>query len=109
MWKLWLAQCVWNWLVGGKHSNTCEIFFLIREKIPIDGGLSEWTEWSQCSTTCNKDRSRKCDSPYAMFGGSDCVGYLEEETEEHSCFFDDCCPGLMRNEKKEITLQTRNT
>ena len=44
-----------------------------------------------------------------MFGGSDCVGYLEEETEEHSCFFDDCCPGLMRNEKKEITLQTRNT
>ena len=72
-------------------------FYCIREKTPIDGGLSEWTEWSKCSTNCNKERTRQCDNPYAMFGGVDCVGHLQEETEGHSCFFEDCCPGFPKD------------
>ena len=69
-------------------------FWYTREKTPIDGGLSEWSDWSRCSTVCNKERTRECNSPYAMFGGIDCVGHLKEETEENSCFFEDCCPGF---------------
>ena len=35
----------------------------------------EWTEFTQCSTTCGggmRERSRKCDSPQAKHGGLDC-------------------------------------
>ena len=96
MWTIWLGQCLWNWIVGDPIIKSDDDIYVIREKTPIDGGLSEWTEWSRCSTSCNKERTRKCDNPYTMFGGVDCVGHLEEETEEHSCFFEDCCPGFLK-------------
>ncbi|XP_067654313.1 SCO-spondin-like isoform X2 [Haliotis asinina] len=49
---------------------------------PINGGLSQWTQWSvpACSVTCGSTatltvtRTRSCSNPVPQFGGSDCTG-----------------------------------
>lgn len=44
---------------------------------PIDGGWSEWDDWSECSSECGggeKKRSRRCDNPSPTNGGNECVG-----------------------------------
>ncbi|KAJ8319985.1 hypothetical protein KUTeg_001572 [Tegillarca granosa] len=51
---------------------------------PIDGGLSRWSEWTECSQTCGlgtKSRQRSCDSPTPQYGGRDCYGATVETTE----------------------------
>ncbi|WAR26354.1 HMCN1-like protein [Mya arenaria] len=44
----------------------------------VDGGWSNWTEWTQCSVTCEgqgtQSRNRTCDNPIPMFGGAKCQG-----------------------------------
>ncbi|XP_052282978.1 uncharacterized protein LOC127879910 isoform X1 [Dreissena polymorpha] len=45
--------------------------------LPIDGGWSRWSPWSQCSKTCGageQTRYRMCDSPTPNFGGAFCSG-----------------------------------
>lgn len=51
------------------------------KKFPIDGQYSEWTQWSECSASCNsgiKTRKRFCNSPATAFGGSFCYGHDQE-------------------------------
>ncbi|XP_078577488.1 uncharacterized protein LOC144862665 [Branchiostoma floridae x Branchiostoma japonicum] len=46
----------------------------------VDGGWSDWGEWSDCSVTCGvgtESRDRTCNNP-APAGGADCVGTTEE-------------------------------
>ncbi|EDO43424.1 predicted protein [Nematostella vectensis] len=48
---------------------------------PIDGGWTEWTEWSACSKTCgagHRLRRRSCSNPKPQYGGSECKGSLEK-------------------------------
>ena len=43
--------------------------------IPINGNFSQWSEWSQCTQSCNggtQYRSRECDNPRPANGGNDC-------------------------------------
>ena len=49
----------------------------------VDGGWSDYTEWSACSQTCTnkgpgdiarKTRSRTCTNPSPAFGGDECRG-----------------------------------
>ncbi|RMX52480.1 hypothetical protein pdam_00013778 [Pocillopora damicornis] len=60
------------------------------QNCPIDGGFSNWLEWSDCSATCgggSRARSRKCDNPVPQYQGKNCVG-LSLETED--CNEEEC-------------------
>ena len=56
----------------------------------VDGGYGEWTQWSRCLQTCSPNggqtirRSRQCNAPPPMNGGSACVGPSVERVT--SCF-----------------------
>lgn len=48
---------------------------------PIDGGVSEWTEFGKCNRRCGKGvkkRIRTCTNPSPLFGGKNCDEHLEE-------------------------------
>ena len=47
----------------------------------MDGGWSEWGDWSTCSKTCGggeQSRNRECNNPVTAYFGEDCDGDLEE-------------------------------
>lgn len=57
---------------------------------PVDGGWSEWDEWSQCSVTCGNGynkRLRTCTNPYPKYGGIACEG---NEVEVKVCHVGKC-------------------
>ncbi|CAP37084.2 Protein CBR-UNC-5 [Caenorhabditis briggsae] len=45
-------------------------------KVPckLDGGWSSWGEWSACSSSCHRFRTRACTVPPPMNGGQPCFG-----------------------------------
>ncbi|XP_062505321.1 A disintegrin and metalloproteinase with thrombospondin motifs adt-1-like isoform X3 [Corticium candelabrum] len=50
---------------------------------PVDGGWAEWTDYSECTTTCgfegNQQRTRSCTNPEPMYKGEPCNGPAAEE------------------------------
>ncbi|XP_061673316.1 netrin receptor UNC5D isoform X2 [Syngnathoides biaculeatus] len=44
---------------------------------PIDGGWDEWSEWTICSSQCERQRSRECNSPAPKHRGKICEGNSE--------------------------------
>uniref|UniRef100_A0A3Q3GCY5 Netrin receptor UNC5 n=1 Tax=Labrus bergylta TaxID=56723 RepID=A0A3Q3GCY5_9LABR len=40
----------------------------------VDGGWGEWTDWSVCSSDCDRQRSRECTAPEPKHGGRLCDG-----------------------------------
>lgn len=40
----------------------------------LDGGWSEWTEWSACNRQYIRTRSHECSNPAPFCGGNDCPG-----------------------------------
>ena len=59
---------------------------------PINGGWSEFGDWSECSAVCERGtqtRTRTCTKPVPENGGTDCVG---DSTETRECNMQDC-PG----------------
>ncbi len=72
----------------------------------VDGGYSEWQEWSECSLTCGggtRHRRRLCDNPVPIQGGRMCDGADDNGVEVVS---EDCnvepCPGV-QNEKSRTS------
>ncbi|XP_057304151.1 uncharacterized protein LOC130641387 isoform X2 [Hydractinia symbiolongicarpus] len=62
-----------------------------KDPCPIDCGWTNWTDWSQCSTTCGEgisERSRSPTNPAAGHGGKNCTG---ESKQTQQCN-GPCCP-----------------
>ncbi len=81
-----------------KQIKSCE-----RPCIPVDGGVSSWSDWSLCdSNQCNisgkQIRTRTCTNPKPEHGGKDCTDKL---VEERSCSNDCQVHGGYSDWKKE--------
>ena len=49
--------------------------------IVVDGGLSQWSKYSNCTKECGggtQSRARSCSNPKPAFGGKRCNGVLKE-------------------------------
>ena len=60
------------------------------DECPVDGGWSEFGEWSECSAACGggtQSRTRSCTNPAPAHGGTDCQGL---KTESQNCNTDEC-------------------
>jgi len=74
----------------GSESQSCN-----EAPCPIDGGFSDWDEWTPCTVECgggDQTRNRRCDNPVPEFGGLECEG---DFTECQRCNLDPCpstCP-----------------
>jgi len=50
-------------------------------RCPVNGGFTEWSEWSDCSQSCGagvRSKTRTCDNPKPEFGGKSCQGEYKE-------------------------------
>ena len=60
------------------------IFTLCNYLVPIkiNGGWTEWSEWTSCSKSCGKgtqSRFRNCTNPSPQNGGNNCDGDTEKQ------------------------------
>uniref|UniRef100_A0A8B9RFF1 Netrin receptor UNC5 n=1 Tax=Astyanax mexicanus TaxID=7994 RepID=A0A8B9RFF1_ASTMX len=60
----------------------------------VDGGWSGWTEWSVCSSECERQRGRECTDPEPKHGGRLCDGAA---LDTENCTGDLCTQGESNN------------
>jgi hypothetical protein len=72
-----------------KQNLQAEILRL--EQFKIAGDWSSWGDWSTCSSSGVRERTRRCDNPAPSCGGPGCVG---NETDTASCN-EHPCGGLL--------------
>ncbi|KAJ8305174.1 hypothetical protein KUTeg_017275 [Tegillarca granosa] len=63
------------------------------ERCPIHGNWNSWTEWGLCSVSCGNGtmtRSRTCNNPPPLFGGTPCSG---DGVQTKGCNSTGPCPG----------------
>ncbi|XP_052233782.1 SCO-spondin-like [Dreissena polymorpha] len=53
----------------------------------VDGQWGAWTAWSLCTSHCNQTRTRACNNPALLHGGTDCPGL---STHTQGCYTDQC-------------------
>ncbi|XP_033118700.1 tyrosine-protein kinase Shark-like isoform X2 [Anneissia japonica] len=69
----------------GSETKACKT-----DGCPVDGGWSNYTDWSPCSVSCTggiQTRNRTCTNPAPENGGADCVG---DSGEEQRCNEQEC-------------------
>jgi hypothetical protein len=57
---------------------------------PVNGGFSDWSEWSACSESCaggDQTKTRTCTNPAPEYGGAACDGqtFDAQQCNEHAC------------------------
>ncbi len=74
---------------GASVTDDCKL-----KDCPVDGGWTEWQNWSGCSVLCgpygNRRRVRHCANPLPQFDGKKCEG---EDMEKSKCVGIPKCPG----------------
>ena len=66
------------------------VFYTVQHIILVDGNWTEWSTWTECSTSCGggiMSRNRTCSDPEPQFNGLDCSG---NNTEKASCNENHC-------------------
>ena len=62
--------------------------------LDIDGGYTEWSEWSECTATCgggSRSHSRTCTNPSPKNKGKTCIEQdLGPDMESEQCNTRDC-------------------
>lgn len=96
-------ECLWknvNFRKVRILQNDFSFLFIILTLSKVNGGFSEWSEWSNCSSPCGvgiQQRTRTCDNPEPEFNGFECFGSYQETQqcgrEEEKCCFLGCCSG----------------
>ncbi|XP_077999288.1 netrin receptor UNC5C-like [Glandiceps talaboti] len=67
---------------------------------PVDGGWTNWGEWSLCSPECNHIRSRTCTNPRPLNAGRRCRGV---DMETKNCTGEHCKLKVALNTNVEIS------
>uniref|UniRef100_A0A3Q0RNQ5 Netrin receptor UNC5 n=1 Tax=Amphilophus citrinellus TaxID=61819 RepID=A0A3Q0RNQ5_AMPCI len=78
--------CLASNVVAKRRSATATVIVF------VDGGWNEWSQWTVCSSQCEKQRSRECNSPVPRHRGKMCEG-KSEATEN-------CTDGLCTQNRK---------
>ena len=61
----------------------------------VNGNWGDWVEWSKCPVTCggsDQSRTRNCDNPAPLYGGTDCSVDGSTNIETRRCN-ENACPG----------------
>ena len=84
----------WLYIVEPFFTPNNHLNFLF--KTAIDGGYSEWSDWTECSVSCGRgteERERQCNNPLPSGGGKDCEEF-GPATEIKQCQVREC-PGML--------------
>merc|ERR1711881_517301 len=71
--------------------------------IPVNGGYSTWSDWSECDTDCgggSQSRSRTCTNPEPANGGADCAG-IGDASEQQACNEQACPAKCLRSDLED--------
>ena len=81
---------------GGKNCSkigpAMEIRTCNEHPCPIHGGYTQWSEFSQCSTSCGSGthrRTRQCSNPTPQFGGRNC-SRVGSHIDVQQCYLKPC-------------------
>uniref|UniRef100_A0A8C2WKN6 Netrin receptor UNC5 n=1 Tax=Cyclopterus lumpus TaxID=8103 RepID=A0A8C2WKN6_CYCLU len=82
--------CLASNIVAKRRSATATVIVF------VDGGWDEWSEWTVCSSQCEKLRSRECNSPAPRHRGRMCEGNREAT--------ENCTDGLCMDGSNDVAL-----
>lgn len=93
--------------------KTMHLWSLVRSRlcISVDGGFSDWSQWTTCTLTCGSgtsERARSCTNPVPQHGGAPCSGTVDESK---SCNTHNCpsmvCSSVTVNTATALTSETK--
>ncbi|KAG8249761.1 hypothetical protein J6590_012064 [Homalodisca vitripennis] len=84
--KFRARQCVrGDQLAKDCEGQKLEVTSCFSRMCPVDGKWSAWGPWSQCSSSCLRQRQRLCSKP--LYGGKPCIG---DNIQIEKCYTADC-------------------